>query len=75
MVGVGMMFYRLKLGWIFYWIFQLAYVLVPFFVLGASLTASWPYVTGNAVIVFPLFLAMVHLVYVLLFFAQRNNLN
>ena len=27
MVGVGMMFYRLKLGWIFYWIFQLAYFL------------------------------------------------
>ena len=75
MVGVGMMFYKLKLGWTFYWIFQLAYVLVPFFVLGASLTVSWPYVTGNAVIVFPLFLAMVHLVYVLLFFAQRKNLN
>ena len=75
MVGVGMMFYKLKLGWTFYWIFQLAYVLVPFFVLGASFTVSWPYVTGNAVIVFPLFLAMVHLVYVLLFFAQRKNLN
>ena len=42
MVGVGMMFYRIKLGWTFYWIFQLAYVLVPFFILGFSLTTSWP---------------------------------
>ena len=75
MVGVGMMFYRIKLGWTFYWIFQLAYVLVPFFILGVSLTTSWPYVSGNAVIVFPLFFAMIHLVYVLLFFAQKKELN
>ena len=75
MVGVGMMFYRIKLGWTFYWIFQLAYVLVPFFVLEVSLTTTWPYIAGNTVIVFPLFFAMVHLVYVLLFFAQKKELN
>ena len=75
MVGVGMMFYRIKLGWTFYWIFQLAYVLVPFFVLEVLPTTTWPYIAGNTVIVFPLFFAMVHLVYVLLFFAQKKELN
>ena len=75
MVGVGMMFYRIKLGWTFYWIFQLAYVLVPFFVLEVLLTTTWPYIAGNTVIVFPLFFAMIHLSFVLLFYGLRKELN
>jgi len=36
--------------------------------------ASWPYFTGIALVMFPLFNNMIHLVYVLLFMSQRAQL-
>lgn len=74
MVGVSLMFFRIKLGWTFYWIFQVAYVLSPYIFLNFEFQASWPYFTGIALVMFPLFNNMIHLVYVLLFMSQRAQL-
>ena len=74
MVGVTLMFFRIKLGWTFYWIFQVAYVLSPYIFLNFEFQASWPYFTGIALVMFPLFNNMIHLVYVLLFMSQREQL-
>ena len=74
MVGVALMFFRIKLGWTFYWIFQVAYVLAPYIFLNFEFQASWPYFTGIALVMFPLFNNMIHLVYVLLFMSQRAQL-
>ena len=74
MVGVSLMFFKIKLGWTFYWIFQLAYVLAPYIFLNFEFQASWPYFTGIALVMFPLFNNMIHLVYVLLFMSQRSQL-
>tara|TARA_B100001287_G_scaffold19152_1_gene14176 strand:- start:10732 stop:11205 length:474 start_codon:yes stop_codon:yes gene_type:complete len=74
LVGVILMFLKAKLGWTFYWIFQLAYVLSPFMLLDFEFTSSWPYFTGFALLVTPIFNAIIHLVYVLLFFSQKKNL-
>ena len=67
MVGVALMYLKIKLGWTFYWIFQVAYVLAPYIFLNFEFQASWPYFTGIALVMFPLFNNMIHLVYVLLF--------
>ena len=74
MVGVTLMFFKIKLGWTFYWIFQVAYVLAPYIFLNFEFRASWPYFTGIALVMFPLFNNMIHLVYVLLFMSQRAQL-
>ena len=74
MVGVALMFLKIKLGWTFYWIFQVAYVLAPYIFLNFEFQASWPYFTGIALVMFPLFNNMIHLVYVLLFMSQRAQL-
>tara|TARA_Y100000768_G_scaffold332242_1_gene271774 strand:- start:335 stop:808 length:474 start_codon:yes stop_codon:yes gene_type:complete len=74
MVGVTLMFFKIKLGWTFYWIFQVAYVLAPYIFLNFEFQASWPYFTGIALVMFPLFNNMIHLVYVLLFMSQRAQL-
>ena len=74
MVGVAFMFFKIKLGWTFYWIFQIAYVLSPYIFLDCNFQISWPYLSGIAVIMFPLFNNMIHLVYVLLFMSQRRQL-
>ena len=74
MVGVALMFFRIKLGWTFYWIFQVAYVLAPYIFLNFEFQVSWPYFTGIALVMFPLFNNMIHLVYVLLFMSQRAQL-
>lgn len=74
MVGVALMYLKIKLGWTFYWIFQVAYVLAPYIFLNFEFQASWPYFTGIALIMFPLFNNMIHLVYVLLFMSQRAQL-
>lgn len=74
MVGVTLMFFKIKLGWTFYWIFQIAYVLAPFIFLNFDFQPSWPYLSGIAIVVFPLFNNMIHLVYVLLFMSQRGQL-
>jgi len=74
MVGVTLMYLKIKLGWTFYWIFQVAYVLAPYIFLNFEFQASWPYFTGIALVMFPLFNNMIHLVYVLLFMSQREQL-
>jgi len=74
MVGVALMYLKIKLGWTFYWIFQVAYVLAPYIFLNFEFQASWPYFTGIAFVMFPLFNNMIHLVYVLLFMSQREQL-
>jgi hypothetical protein len=74
MVGVALMYLKIKLGWTFYWIFQVAYVLAPYIFLNFEFQASWPYFTGIALVMFPLFNNMIHLVYVLLFMSQREQL-
>jgi hypothetical protein len=74
MVGVALMYLKIKLGWTFYWIFQVAYVLAPYIYLNFEFQASWPYFTGIALVMFPLFNNMIHLVYVLLFMSQREQL-
>ena len=74
MVGVALMYLKIKLGWTFYWIFQVAYVLAPYIFLNFEFQASWPYFTGIALVMFPLFNNMIHLVYVLLFMSQRAQL-
>jgi hypothetical protein len=74
MVGVSLMFFKINLGWTFYWIFQVAYVLAPYIFLNFEFQASWPYFTGIALVMFPLFNNMIHLVYVLLFMSQRAQL-
>ena len=74
MVGVALMYLKIKLGWTFYWIFQVAYVLAPYIFLNFECQASWPYLTGIALVMFPLFNNMIHLVYVLLFMSQRAQL-
>ena len=74
MVGVALMYLKIKLGWTFYWIFQVAYVLAPYIFLNFEFQASWPYFTGIALVMFPLCNNMIHLVYVLLFMSQREQL-
>jgi hypothetical protein len=74
MVGVALMYLKIRLGWTFYWIFQVAYVLAPYIFLNFEFQASWPYFTGIALVMFPLFNNMIHLVYVLLFMSQREQL-
>ena len=74
MVGVALMYLKIKLGWTFYWIFQVAYVLAPYIFLNFEFQASWPYFTGIALVMFPLFNNMIHLVYLLLFMSQRAQL-
>ena len=74
MVGVALMYLKIRLGWTFYWIFQVAYVLAPYIFLNFEFQASWPYFTGIALVMFPLFNNMIHLVYVLLFMSQRAQL-
>jgi len=75
MVGVALMYLKIKLGWTFYWIFQVAYVLSPFMLLDFEFTANWPYFAGFAVLVTPVFNSIIHLIYVLLFFSQKKNLS
>ena len=74
MVGVALMYLKIKLGWTFYWIFQVAYVLAPYIFLNFEFQASLPYFTGIALVMFPLFNNMINLVYVLLFMSQREQL-
>ena len=74
MVGVSFMFFKINLGWTFYWIFQVAFVLAPYIFLNFVFLATWPYFPGIALVMFPLFNIMIHLVYVLLFMSQREQL-
>ncbi|MFL2585067.1 MAG: hypothetical protein ACJ0QO_00195 [Parvicellaceae bacterium] len=74
MVGVCLMYFKIKLGWTFYLIFQLAYVISPFMLLNFEFEPQWPYLSGFAVFVVPLFSGMIHLIYVLLFLSQKKNL-
>ena len=60
MVGATMMYLKIKLGWTFYWIFQIAYFLSPYVFLNINFQSNWPYFTGIAIIMFPFFSNMIH---------------
>lgn len=63
LIGVSMMFIRLKLGFIIYAIFQSAYAAIPFVMFGGS----GAIIVGNASIA-------ITLVYVALFLTQKRHL-
>ena len=63
LLGVALMFYRMKIGFSIYLISQLAYVLLPLLMLGVNATA-----------VVPLNMMAINLIYVALFITQRKHL-
>jgi hypothetical protein len=63
LLGVSMMFIRLKLGFVIYAIFQAAYAAIPFVMFGAS----GAIIVGNAGIA-------ITLVYIALFLTQKRHL-
>lgn len=63
LLGVSMMFIRLKLGFIIYAIFQAAYAIIPFVMFGAA----GGLIVGNASIA-------ITLVYIALFLTQKRHL-
>ncbi|MCT4581060.1 MAG: hypothetical protein N4A35_06545 [Flavobacteriales bacterium] len=63
MVGVVFMYFRLKIGYIIYTIFQFTYIAVPYFFFG-----------GLATFVVPFSSIAITLIYVALFTAQRKHL-
>ena len=63
LLGVALMFYRMKIGFSIYAIFQLCYVISPFVFFGVNGTA-----------VAPLNMMAINLIYLALFFTQKKNL-
>ena len=63
LLGVALMFYRMKIGFSIYFIFQLIYVFSPLLLLGLNATA-----------VVPLNMMAINLIYVALFITQRKHL-
>lgn len=63
LLGVALMFYRMKIGFSIYSIFQLTYVFSPLLLLGIDATA-----------VVPLNMMAINLIYVALFVTQRKHL-
>jgi hypothetical protein len=63
LLGVALMFYRMKIGFSIYAIFQLCYVVSPFVFFGINGTA-----------VAPLNMMAINLIYLALFFTQEKNL-
>ena len=63
LLGVALMYSRLKLGFVIYSIFQLSYVLSPYILMGALGSVLVPYT-----------ISLVHIVYIVLFFTQFKKL-
>ena len=63
LLGVALMFYRMKIGFSIYAIFQLCYVVSPLVFFGVNGTA-----------VAPLNMMAINLIYLALFFTQKKNL-
>ncbi|MDG2343720.1 MAG: hypothetical protein P8L23_03995 [Flavobacteriales bacterium] len=64
LLGVALMNFKLKKGFVIYAVFQIAYVVSPFFFLDEFAT-----------VVIPLTWSIVHLVYIFLFYSQYKKLN
>jgi len=64
LLGVALMFYRIKLGFTIYFIFQITYVISPFILLSSF----------NAKEIIPLSSMAINLIYVVLFSTQRKHL-
>ena len=63
LLGVALMFYRMKIGFSIYAIFQLCYVVSPLVFFGV-----------NGTVVAPLNMMAINLIYLALFFTQKKNL-
>ena len=63
LLGIMLMFYKLKIGFNIYVIFQLVYVALPFVMIGKNVNVVVPYE-----------LMMINLVYIALFITQRKHL-
>jgi hypothetical protein len=64
LLGVALMYYRIKLGYTIYFIFQITYVISPFILLSSF----------NAKEIIPLSIMAVNLIYVVLFSTQKKHL-
>lgn len=64
LLGVALMNFRLKKGFVIYSVFQIAYFVSPFFLLDEYAT-----------IVVPVSTSIIHLVYIFLFYTQYKKLN
>tara|TARA_B100001093_G_C26541697_1_gene890585 strand:- start:322 stop:795 length:474 start_codon:yes stop_codon:yes gene_type:complete len=64
LLGVALINFRLKKGFVIYSVFQLSYILAPFFLLDEYAT-----------IVVPVTTSIIHLVYIFLFYTQYKKLN
>ena len=64
LLGVALMNFKLKKGFVIYAVFQIAYVASPFFFLDEFAT-----------VVIPLTWSIIHLVYIFLFYSQYKKLN
>ena len=63
LLGVMLMFYKLKIGFNLYVLFQLLYVVLPFMLIGKGVNVVVPYE-----------LMMINLVYIALYVTQRKHL-
>ena len=63
LLGVMLMFYKLKIGFNIYVFFQVVYVAMPFILIGKNVNVVVPYQ-----------LMMINLVYIALFITQRKHL-
>ena len=63
LLGVMLMFYKLKIGFNLYVLFQLLYVVLPFILIGKGVNVVVPYE-----------LMMINLVYIALYVTQRKHL-
>ena len=63
LLGIMLMFYKLKIGFNIYVLFQILYVVLPFYLIGKNVDVIVPYE-----------LMMINLIYVALFITQRKHL-
>lgn len=63
LLGIMLMFYKLKIGFNIYVLFQILYVVLPFYLFGKNVNVIVPYE-----------LMMINLIYVALFITQRKHL-
>jgi hypothetical protein len=64
LLGVALMNFKLKKGFVIYAVFQFAYVVSPFFFLDEFANVVIPFTT-----------AIIHIVYIFLFYSQYKKLN
>jgi len=64
LLGVALVYFRIKLGLTIYIIFQLSYVVFPFALLGQQ-----------SMVIFPIISVFIHLLYIVLFLTQKKKLH